>query len=108
MKTYTVTEDWNITNGTCLQGYITTNYATLVKAFGPSLGGGDKTTQEWILVGSDGTVATIYDWKYDETPTHTCQWNIGGSKRGAVELVIAALNGSIKKTTVGSWDSVEL
>jgi hypothetical protein len=108
MQTYTVTDNWDVANGTCLQGYITTNYATLVKAFGPSLGEGDKTTQEWILVGNDGTVATIYDWKYGTTPMHTCQWNIGGNKPQAVELVLNALKGTAKKATVGSWDTVEL
>jgi hypothetical protein len=91
--TYTVAPDYTGVNGTHLQGYITTDYATLVATFGESLGGGDKTTQEWILVGEDGTVATIYDWKYYETPLHKCEWNIGGLSHKAVELVQDALMG---------------
>jgi hypothetical protein len=91
--TYTVADNFDAVNGTCLQGYITTDYATLLATFGESLGGGDKTTQEWILIGEDGTVATIYDWKYDTTPMHKCEWNIGGESRKAVELVQDALMG---------------
>lgn len=92
-KTYTVVNDWHAVNGTHLQGYITTDYATLVATFGDSMGGGDKTTQEWILIGQDGVVATIYDWKYDATPMHKCRWNIGGLSYKAVELVQDALMG---------------
>lgn len=92
-KTYAVATDFSDVNGTHLQGYITTDYATLVKTFGPSLGGGDKTTQEWILVGEDGTVATVYDWKELETPMHKCEWHIGGHDYKAVELVQDALMG---------------
>lgn len=91
--TYTVANDYNAVNGTHLQGYITTDYATLVKTFGPSMGMGDKTTQEWILVGEDGTVATIYDWKWGTTPLHKCEWHIGGLNYKAVELVQDALMG---------------
>lgn len=95
--TYTVQDNFNAINGTSLQGYITTDYATLVAIFGESLGAGDKTTQEWILVGEDGTVATVYDWKYGTTPLHKCEWNIGGKNYKAVELVQDALMGYAKK-----------
>jgi hypothetical protein len=91
--TYTVANDHNECNGTHLQGYITTDYATLVATFGESLGGGDKTTQEWVLVGEDGTVATIYDWKWGTTPLHKCEWHIGGLSYKAVELVQDAMMG---------------
>lgn len=91
--TYTVANDYNECNGTHLQGYITTDYATLVATFGDSMGAGDKTTQEWILVGEDGTVATIYDWKQPSTPLHKCEWHIGGLSYKAVELVQDALMG---------------
>ena len=97
--TYTVEDNYNAVNGTSLQGHITTDFATLVKTFGESLGAGDKTTQEWILVGEDGTVATIYDWKYYETPMHKCEWNIGGRDYKAVELVMDALMGYAKNAT---------
>lgn len=91
--TYTVQDNFDAVNMTCLQGHITTDYATLVATFGESLGAGDKTTQEWILIGEDGTVATIYDWKYGTTPMHKCTWNIGGRDHRAVELVQDALMG---------------
>ena len=95
-KTYTVQDNFNAANMTSLQGYITTDYATLVETFGESLGAGDKTTQEWILVGEDGTVATIYDWKQYSTPMHKCEWHIGGRDYKAVELVQDALMGYAK------------
>jgi hypothetical protein len=74
-----------IVNGTSLQGHITTTYAELVEKFGePNCFGGDKTTVEWALEFGDGTVATIYDWKYGETPMHKTEWNIGGKNIDAV------------------------
>ena len=75
-------------NGTCLQGYIETTYDELVKVFGePTRLEGDKVTVEWILQFSDGTVATIYDWKLSETPMEYYPWHIGGMSRRAVDLV---------------------
>ena len=97
-KTYTVQDNFNAVDGTSLQGYITTDYATLVATLGESLGAGDKTTQEWILVGEDGTVATIYDWKEPCTPLHKCEWHIGGLNYKAVELVQDALMGYATKS----------
>jgi hypothetical protein len=74
-----------IVNGTSLQGHITTTYAELVEKFGePNCFGGDKITVEWALEFGDGTVATIYDWKYGETPMHKTEWNIGGKNSDAV------------------------
>jgi hypothetical protein len=32
-------------------------------------------------------VATIYDWKYGETPLHKTEWNIGGKTKEAVYRV---------------------
>jgi hypothetical protein len=77
-----------IVNGTSLQGHITTTYAELVEKFGePNCFGGDKITVEWALEFGDGTVATIYDWKYGETPMHKTEWNIGGKTKEAVYRV---------------------
>jgi hypothetical protein len=42
---------------------------------------------EWIIRFSDGTVATIYDWKLSETPMGVYDWHIGGFTQRAVELV---------------------
>jgi len=72
------------TCGTSLQGHIVTTYAELVEKFGEPKAGGDKTTVEWALDFEDGTVATIYDWKYGETPMHKTEWNIGGKNSDAV------------------------
>jgi len=73
------------TCGTSLQGHIVTTYAELVEKFGePNCFGGDKITVEWALEFGDGTVATIYDWKYQETPMYKTDWNIGGKSVEAI------------------------
>jgi len=74
-------------NGTGLVGHITTTYAKLVEKFGEPEKGGDKTTVEWALEFEDGTIATIYDWKYETTPMHEAEWNIGGKNKEAVYRV---------------------
>ena len=75
-------------NGTCSQGCIETTYDELVKVFGePTEFEGGKVTVRWILQFSDGTVATIYDWKLLETPMGVYNWHIGGMSQRAVELV---------------------
>jgi|APGre2960657373_1045057.scaffolds.fasta_scaffold98262_2 hypothetical protein len=73
-----------VVNGTSLKGHIVTTYAELVEKFGEPNSGSDKTTVEWRLDFADGTVATIYDWKYGETPMHKTEWNIGGKNSDAV------------------------
>ena len=83
--------DWTDTNGTSLQGYIPATYDQLVERFGQPEGGGDKTTVEWCLKFADGTVATIYDWKVDETPMSMYNWHIGGKNKTAVARVTHAL-----------------
>ena len=83
-------------NGTSLQGYIKTDYSTLVEKFGEPtyIGGGDKTTVDWQLlftaVDEDGERpinATIYDWKLRDTPYGTYDWHIGGFSMDAVDMV---------------------
>lgn len=91
-------------NGTHLQGYVRTDYATLVELFGPGIGGGDKTTQEWVLEFDDGTVATIYDWKEYETPMGNYDWHVGGKTKQAVSNVLQALQGVIE--VVEQFDQV--
>jgi len=72
-------------NGTSLQGYVSTDYNTLVEVFGePDRRNGDKVTVEWCLEFEDGTVATIYDWKMYETPFGQYRWHIGGESQQAV------------------------
>jgi hypothetical protein len=82
-------------NGTHLQGYVGTTFAKLQDLLGEGMGGGDKTTQEWCIEFSDGTVATIYDWKEYGTPMGHYDWHIGGTERRAVQLVEDLLAGRI-------------
>jgi len=82
--------DWTEANGTSLQGYVQAYYHQLVEVFGQPEGGGDKTTVEWALKFADGTVATIYDWKEDETPMGMYRWHIGGRNNLAVARVTSA------------------
>lgn len=91
-----VTNNYNDSNMTSLQGYVTAHYADLVKLFGEPLRGGDKTTAEWILKFEDGTVATIYDWKEYTTPMGRYDWHVGGNKRIVAAMVQEVLDGKIK------------
>ena len=75
-------------NGTWLQGYVETTYDELVSVFGnPTELQGDKVTVEWIIQFSDGTVASIYDWKLQKTPMQVYRWHIGGRSHDAVTRV---------------------
>jgi hypothetical protein len=76
-------------NLTCLQGYITTEYDTLVEKLGePMFGSGDgKISAEWIIKFDDGQVATIYDYKMNETPKGSYEWHIGGNNRQVVKRI---------------------
>ena len=91
------TDNYMVANGTSLQGYVNTTYATLVALFGNPMGPGDKTTAEWILEFNDGTVATVYDWKELDTPMDMYRWHVGG-KHGTMvaALVQEALDGKIE------------
>ena len=91
-----VTNNYRDCNMTSLQGYVTTTYDTLVELFGEPMRGGDKTTAEWVLKFSDGTVATIYDWKEYNTPMGLYDWHVGGNKSIVVALVEEALDGVIE------------
>jgi hypothetical protein len=75
-------------SGSCLQGYIKTTYDELVNVFGePTTLEGDKVNVEWTIKFSDGTIATIYDWKLSTVPMGDYDWHIGGYTQRAVELV---------------------
>ena len=77
-------------NGTSLIGYVKTTYANLVEQLGESETGWDKSTAHWTIESSDGTVATIYDWKTSDVPTGEYHWHIGGhykQKSNALLLV---------------------
>jgi hypothetical protein len=87
-------------HGTSLQSYITTDYAKLKKAFGkPNCGDEYKIDAEWDIEFSDGTVATVYNWKDGKnylgsngTPkTKITTWHIGGKSQEVVDRVITVL-----------------
>jgi len=91
----------NEINGSCLQGHITINYWKLVEVFGePTEGDCYKVQKEWVIEFDDGTIATIYDWKwgseyngdgYGTHYTEVPEWNIGGFNNDAVIMVNRAL-----------------
>lgn len=87
----------------CLQGHIDTDYATLTAVFGEHNSWGDeyKIQVQWKIIFSDGTYATIYDWKEGDAylgqdkgtlPLYVTDWHIGGSSPLAVERVCAAVS----------------
>lgn len=84
------------TSGTSLVGTVKTTYDELVEKFDePTYTYGDKTTAEWNLsfeVGDDSVIATIYDWKTQDTPMGEYDWHIGGFSMDAVDVVTEALN----------------
>ena len=99
-------------DGTSLQGYVRTDYDTLVQTFGEPELGGDKTTAEWVVDFTyrgwqsedaddvDYCTATIYDWKECSTPMGRYSWHIGGDRgQPVVELVEAAIAQKIRGTT---------
>ena len=87
--------------GTSLQGYVHVSYAKLVRTFGKphSHGDGYKVDAEWRLKASDGTVATIYNYKDGKSylgskgkPLSEIRtWHIGGRSPKAVSYVKKAL-----------------
>jgi len=96
---FTTTNNFKSAHHTCYKGEANTSYATLVATFGEPInyltgehGSDGKTQVEWIVEFADGTVATIYDWKFYDTPFEEVPvWNIGGFDKRSVELVHSAL-----------------
>ena len=82
--------------GSSLSGYVEATYYELEQVFGeptyaledPS----EKIQTEWTLR-LNGVVATIYNWKTQQTPRGLYRWHIGGFGRGEVELVQEAVAG---------------
>ena len=75
---------------TSLQGYIRTTYDQLKSVLGDPVyeDGDDKVTCEWIIKFSDGTVATVYDWKESSTPKGEYEWHIGGHNQKSVAAIL--------------------
>lgn len=88
---FTVNKRSHDINGTHLQGYIKTTYNQLVEVFGEPQEGFDKSTAEWSIQFSDGTIATLYDYKEHSTPYYPYDWHIGGHNSRAALLVAEAL-----------------
>jgi hypothetical protein len=86
------------THGTYLQGYVETTYDELVKRFGEptSLHKNDKINCEWCLKfnkhNGEEVIATIYDWKVDETPKDLYEWHIGGFTKSATSMIASHYN----------------
>lgn len=87
--------------GTSLQEVINCPYDLLTTAFGqPTDCDYDKVDSEWIIKFSDGTIATIYDWKVGKnylgkegiTPETNTVWHIGGFNSDAVINVMEVLD----------------
>jgi hypothetical protein len=90
MATFTrCTFNDNVSDGTSLQGYITTNIQNLKKVLGDPTyeGNDDKVTCEWVIKFADDTVATVYDWKERSTPQGEYDWHIGGHDKIAVAAI---------------------
>ena len=88
--------DWTAAGGTCLQGYIDANYADLCEKLGPHSNGDEyKVDAEWVLRFSDGTIATVYNYKDGKNycgedgldVDDITEWHVGGRSQRAVELV---------------------
>lgn len=84
-------------SGTSLQGFIESDYATLVQLFGdPDPGDGYKTQVDWAFELYDenfgDVTVTIYDWKQGEgyvgpggkRPEEITVWNVGGRNAAAL------------------------
>jgi hypothetical protein len=83
-------------NLTSLQGYVRATYQELVDKLGePHNVIIDKSNASWTLESSDGTVATIYDWKNSTLPREEYDWHIGGFGRSALVLVAFFLTKSV-------------
>jgi hypothetical protein len=75
--------------GTRLQGTINASYDRLVETFGePKVLDDGKVQVEWAMKFTDGTLATIYDWKEEKTASAVTEWNVGGYTEHALSNVI--------------------
>lgn len=85
--------------GTYLIGTVETRYDTLVRVFGEPVmydGIDEKTTCQWNLEFEDGSVATIYDWKTEQTPLEAYEWHVGGKSPEALTNVLDTLNEALE------------
>ena len=61
--------------------------------------GSDKCNFDWTMETEDGTIFTVYDWKYyrplDED--EMVQWHIGGNSGRITELALAEITHALSK-----------
>ena len=97
-------------NMSCLQGHVNINYFKLVELFGEA-GEGDpcKIQKEWTLKFEDGTIATIYDYKWGDCYnghgngthyTEVPEWNIGGFNLNAVHHVLDVIQNGVDNDAI--------
>lgn len=84
--------EFHLTNGTHLQGYLTTTYEKLLEILGTPQEGSDKTNVEWAIQFEDGKVATIYDWKLSSVPSGLYDWHVGGHSLQILDHLEEALD----------------
>tara|TARA_B100001250_G_C19624038_1_gene710719 strand:+ start:564 stop:941 length:378 start_codon:yes stop_codon:yes gene_type:complete len=88
--------------GTHLQGYIYTDYKTLIEKLGEPSDSYDsyKSDYEWQIEFGDGLVAAIYDWKIgynyngksgEDVTEGYITWNVGGADPEVVNRLQAML-----------------
>ena len=101
MKFITHNDETVDINGTCLQGFLNSDYQFLRELLGkPHDGDGYKVDWEWSIEFEDGTVATIYNWKsgpnsgYDTLgPGQITEWTVGGFNQQALDNVKRLVEG---------------
>jgi len=94
MIDYKAVTDELINEDTCRQGSVYATFDRLVSLFGEPFGssGDGKVQAMWQVKFSDGTIATIYDYKeYDTAVEDVTCWSVGGHSERAEELVEAIL-----------------
>jgi len=78
-------------------------FSVLVQAFGDprdmTESGEDKVRAQWSVQFEDGTIATIYDWKWDDAvPVSAVNfWNIGGVNAEAFDRVSEAVKAAVDR-----------
>ena len=93
-KAITLNHTWNDILQTHGQGKLHgVDYNTLKKIFGkPNIESGSSKTRKHWVVGIDGVICTIYDWKQGKSyrgyrPLKDATWNVGGSHNISLRLV---------------------
>ena len=80
--------------GSSLSGYVEATYHELEQVFGAATYADEdpraKIQTEWTLR-LNSEIATIYNWKTEQTPRGLYRWHIGGFGKGEVEMVQEAV-----------------